>query len=337
MEYDVVLFVDSSLYGGIESHLVELAKLLHRKGVTCKVLFYQDHNNQLFYNKLESANIQFEFLQGSFSSLKSAFTQFSKHTVIHTHGYKAGICGRLLCYYLGLRCVSTYHAGEPGFGMVRLYNALDKLTARFSINFAVSKKIKNQLTCAEVLDNFVETTPLPANSEFNKNHELRIGFVGRFSYEKGPDRFIELANNLADKSNFKWHMFGVGPMSKTLKIPNHIKCHGVIQSEKIWNKIDVLCVTSRQEGLPMCILEAMNHGVIVVSTDVGAISRVITNNLSGWLLPCYNLTQFTKKLEDIAVIDNEGLHMIKQYAHSVVAQRFSGNEQWALLNKAYSG
>ena len=141
---DVVLFVDSSLYGGIESHLVELAKLLHRKGVTCKVLFYQDHNNQLFYNKLESANIQFEFLQGSFSSLKSAFTQFSKHTVIHTHGYKAGICGRLLCHYLGLRCVSTYHAGEPGFGMVRLYNALDKLTARFSINFAVSKKIKNQ-------------------------------------------------------------------------------------------------------------------------------------------------------------------------------------------------
>ncbi|MBQ4863529.1 glycosyltransferase family 4 protein [Pseudoalteromonas sp. MMG013] len=338
MKYDVVLFVDSSIFGGIESHLVELAKLLQRKGVICKVLFYQNHDNQLFYNKLESNNIQFEFLNGSISSLKSAFASFSNDTVVHTHGYKAGILGRLMCKYLKVRCISTYHAGETGQGMVRLYNILDKLTARLSINFAVSKRIKNQLKEAEVLDNFIETTPLAVTSStYHSANKLKVGFVGRFSYEKGPDRFIEVANHMVKQNMIEWHMFGDGDMQKTLDIPEHVVCHGVVPSEKIWKNIDVLCVTSRQEGLPMAILEAMNHGVMVISLDVGAVSNIITNNLSGWVMPAYDVDLLTRKIEEITKIAPENLIMMKQYAHSIVAQRFSGHAQWTLLHEAYSG
>ncbi|RJE77469.1 hypothetical protein BGP78_00240 [Pseudoalteromonas sp. MSK9-3] len=338
MEYDVVLFVDSSIYGGIESHLVELAKLLQRKSVTCKVLFYQDHGNQLFYNKLESSNIQFEFLEGTALSVISTFKTYSKHTVIHTHGYKAGIFGRLLCRYLRLRCVSTYHAGETGQGKVRLYNMLDKITACLSINFAVSNKIKNQLSQAEVLDNFVETTPLAeCNGTYHHRNKLKVGFVGRLSYEKGPDRFIDIAKSMADQERFEWHMFGGGMMDASLTMPENVVAHGVVPSEAIWEKIDVLCVTSRQEGLPMAILEAMNHGVMVISMDVGAISTVITHNLSGWIVPVYDAQQFSNKLKEIIRMDPESLTMMKQYAHSVVAQRFSGHEQWNMLHEAYSG
>jgi glycosyltransferase involved in cell wall biosynthesis len=337
MEYNVVLFVDSSIYGGIESHIVELAKLLKRKNVKCKVLFYKNHKNQLLYNKLESSNIQFEFLNGTISNLLSSFKTYSKNTVIHTHGYKAGILGRLSCRYYHLRCVSTYHAGETGHGKVRFYNMLDKFTAFLSVNFAVSNKIKNQLSQAEVLDNFIETTPLEIpHSPFDKNKKIKVGFVGRLSYEKGPDRFIEIAKNMLKHDKVEWHMFGGGNMEDSLKIPNNIIYHGVVPSENIWHNIDILCVTSRQEGLPMAILEAMNHGVIVVSVDVGAVSTVIIDNVSGWIVPVYDVKQFCKKLNEVIHLQPEKLTMIKQYAHSEVAQRFSGLEQWNMLHRAYS-
>ena len=49
MDYNVVLFVDSSMLGGIETHLVELSKLLTQNRISNYIMFYEDHKNQAFY------------------------------------------------------------------------------------------------------------------------------------------------------------------------------------------------------------------------------------------------------------------------------------------------
>ena len=46
---------------------------------------------------------------------------------------------------------------------------------------------------------------------------------------------------------------------------------------------DVFILLSDWEGLPLSILEAMRQGVIVIATDVGANSEVITNSVNGFL------------------------------------------------------
>ena len=61
--------------------------------------------------------------------------------------------------------------------------------------------------------------------------------------------------------------------------------HGHVQKmETAWNKIDILCMPSRKEGLPLAALEAMAHGIPVMAYSAGAMPKLIQNNLNGWLI-----------------------------------------------------
>jgi len=46
---------------------------------------------------------------------------------------------------------------------------------------------------------------------------------------------------------------------------------------------DVFLSTSRYEGFGMAILEAMAAGIPVVATDVGAVSELVEDGVTGWL------------------------------------------------------
>ena len=78
MDYNVVLFVDSSMLGGIETHLVELSKLLTQNRISNNIMFYEDHKNQAFYALLNKENIRYEFLKGNLSSLLKKLKTFLK-------------------------------------------------------------------------------------------------------------------------------------------------------------------------------------------------------------------------------------------------------------------
>jgi hypothetical protein len=47
--------------------------------------------------------------------------------------------------------------------------------------------------------------------------------------------------------------------------------------DDIWPDVDLLCITSTYEGLPLVLLEAMSRGIPVVSFDVGSIKSIILN------------------------------------------------------------
>ena len=61
---NLVLFLDSSLFGGIESHIVELVKLMKSQNVPVSVLFYQDHHNQQLYDLLTENQCAYQCLSG---------------------------------------------------------------------------------------------------------------------------------------------------------------------------------------------------------------------------------------------------------------------------------
>ena len=280
----IAILLDSSQLGGIETHVFHLARALQSTGLSPTIWFYKSYGQpHPMESQLHRNNISFDYLSGSFSSAWAALAE-KKPLLLHTHGYKAGIFGRLTATIKKIPVISTFHNGDHGEGIVRLYTWLDRITSRLSLNIAVSKEIANQLPSPPVcLNNFVK---LPGQQS---EHGNAIAFVGRLSHEKGPDLFLNLAKHLPDQS---FWLYGSGPMESNLKQQNvaNVRFMGQVSSmEPHWPDIGLLCISSRQEGLPMVALEAMSNGVPVAAFGLGALPELIEQNVNGWIAPQGNI------------------------------------------------
>ncbi|WP_072055033.1 glycosyltransferase family 4 protein [Aliivibrio fischeri] len=330
---EIWLLLDSRDFGGIESHVLQLAKGLKTFQRSVRVIFLCRYSTtHPLIALLNEANISYRFLEGSFSSLLT-YTRHHNPKVIHSHGYKAALYSRLLrisqcSSHQKIRFINTYHAGEISQGKLAIYDFVDRWSAPFShYNFAVSELIKKRIPSkTTVLNNFVNTQNL------TQSEGTQIAFVGRLSHEKAPDRFLELANQL---SKVQFHFYGSGPMEKDLQnnSPSNLHFHGHQNSmDAIWPHIGLLVICSRYEGLPMVALEAMGRGIPVISTPVGNMSTLICNNENGWVVNPDALPTAIKKWVNLPLIQ---VQTIQKNAQQTVQHTFSSQAVIPSLLSAY--
>ncbi|MFT4925755.1 MAG: glycosyltransferase involved in cell wall biosynthesis [Phenylobacterium sp.] len=316
----IVLTLDSAQLGGIETHVLTLATDLVKRGYELEVLFIKAYPGNCLYQALSDNGIDYSFA-GSVKGYWQALRQQRNNSILHTHGYKAGILGRVFSKLLGIRVISTYHSGDLGSGKLRFYSYLDQMTAGLAQCIAVSEPIKARLPATtEMIPNFVE---VKAHSEDESEDEaeqnrqdtlhttpstkpLQVAFVGRLSVEKGPDRFCQLAAMwFSDKSTddnraLEFVMYGDGPEREqlTTSFDPLVKFKGHVDMKEHWCDVDVLCISSRYEGLPYVALEAMARGIPVVSFDIGGIGDLICDPSLGWLAKPDDINSLKQALHD---------------------------------------
>lgn len=277
----ILLFLDSSGPGGIESHVATLVEALPARGHDAEVVFWRRYPGNAFEDRLVAAGLPVSTLDGRIDRLFRRLRNEGP-VLLHTHGYKAGILGRLAARLAGVPVVSTYHAGEAGRFPVNLYQHLDAWTSCLGERVAVSAAIARRLPFSgTVIPNFRAFPPLQAS----RPRRPQIGFVGRLSPEKAPDRFVAMAKLLGDVGSF--HVFGDGPMRTELmqSAGSAVTWHGMVTDPgAIWPALDLLVMPSRAEGLPMAALEALAAGIPVVATNVGDLATVIGDGAAGWLV-----------------------------------------------------
>ncbi len=112
--------------------------------------------------------------------------------------------------------------------------------------------------------------------------------------------------------SIEWHHFGGGELFDDMqqkikqKTTSQLHCclHGMVDNEKIlefyeYNHIDCLISVSTTEGVPVSMMEAISHGIPLLSTDVGGCKEIVTNE-TGLLLPQnYSQEEFNSKLSEI--------------------------------------
>ena len=91
---EIWLLLDSRGIGGIESHVAELAVGLLEAGDRPRVLFLADHGPHPLRQRLDREGVPWEALSGGLSGLL-ARCRTGRPRVLHTHGYKANILGRI--------------------------------------------------------------------------------------------------------------------------------------------------------------------------------------------------------------------------------------------------
>jgi glycosyltransferase involved in cell wall biosynthesis len=270
--------VDARSLGGIERHIGILTAALRQRGFAVNIVRYADYGDEPWLQQLAAQGVPIRSLAGTPTALLAALRE-DRPALLHTHGYKAGILGRISARILGIPCVSTFHAGERGPFPLWLYQSIDGWTSFLAQRIAVSASIAQDLPFgATVIANFIA-----ASSRRRDPPPRRVAFVGRLSHEKGPDLFCALAR--LGPSTLSYDCYGEGPMLPALatQYGDIVQFHGFMPSDQIWPQVGLLLMPSRAEGLPMAALEALAAGVPVAASAVGGLPELIRAGETGWL------------------------------------------------------
>ncbi len=133
------------------------------------------------------------------------------------------------------------------------------------------------------------TSFFPTNSE----KIWDIITITRLHKIKRIDIFINIIEKVHKIKKLKCAIIGDGPMEDSLKkmvkkknLQNVIKFVGKIPHNKLnkyYNQSKIFLLTSKNEGLPATIIEAMLTETCVISADVGSISTCIKHGVNGFL------------------------------------------------------
>lgn len=154
-------------------------------------------------------------------------------------------------------------------------------------------------------------------------------------FVKGPDIFCEVVRKLHE--NFDIHIFLTGPARGYVKkkleeyqIPyTHIFLQNYLDIVECYNVLDLYIVSSRAEGGPKALLEAMATGVPIVTTKVGMASYLIENEINGFMSDIDDIDQlFLNSIKILKNFDlrkkiiNNGFKTIKKYSWQNVAKQY---------------
>lgn len=277
--------------------------------------------------------------------------------IVHAHGYKADVYVYFALRGTAIPFISTCHNWLNGGLIVSLYGIVDRFVLRsYTKVVAVSNEVKAQLVKAGVarekiclirngidLRPFTNVSPsLRSGREGDK--VLTVGWIGRLSPEKGPDIFLRAAARvLVECPGARFIVAGDGPdltalhaLTDELKIEESVSFVGRREDmPAVYASLDIMVSSSRQEGLPMAILEGMASRLPLVATAVGDVPTVVRDGSTGILIDSENAELLAagiiRLLQDSALRDRMG-----RAARKLVEEEFSAEQMAAEYLKVYS-
>ncbi|MFM9136722.1 MAG: glycosyltransferase family 4 protein, partial [Actinomycetota bacterium] len=120
-----------------------------------------------------------------------------------------------------------------------------------------------------------------------KHGSLLVGFIGRLTAIKRPDRFVDVARSLSsDRADVDFVIVGDGPLGDEVRSSSsalsNIQCVGWRRDiAPVLAALDVLVMCSDNEGIPLTLIEAAQHGVATVTTDVGSVRDIVDHERTG--------------------------------------------------------
>lgn len=151
---------------------------------------------------------------------------------------------------------------------------------------------------------------LPKARMVENKPEYCIGFLGRISWEKGPDLFLEIFKHLKimlaiQGIGIRAQIAGDGALRQELEkqvaSDARVQFIGWINSPRQFlSSIDLLVVSSRTEGYPLAVGESLEEGTPVAGFNVGGIAEVIgPRGDQSWLVSKGDIEGLTAKLASV--------------------------------------
>jgi glycosyltransferase involved in cell wall biosynthesis len=142
-----------------------------------------------------------------------------------------------------------------------------------------------------------------------------VFFVGRLVPDKDPIFFLNNCVSLSKKINFKISIVGKGSCFKEIKSiskknNSNVKIYGYLENglKKLNQKIDVMCITSKFDGTPNVLGEAVAYKIPCIAPNgVGLSNLILLNGKGGYLYTPGSDDDFKKKLSSILLNYNDAI------------------------------
>ena len=239
--------------------------------------------------------------------------------ILHTHGYRVDLLHGSGARRRGIATVSTLHGSSRMGGLSHLFEWFqERALRRFDGVIAVSQPLMEELQERGVRQERLHLVP---NAWTPPSHPLSretaraelgvdggspvLGWIGRLIPIKGCDVFVDALSQIIDE-DWSAVIIGDGPELEGLRsrvrgsgIAHRVRFTGSVpEAARFLSAFDLFVLSSRSEGTPMVLLEAMGAGVPVVATRVGGVPHVLRDGVDGWLLPPEDPQELARSLEE---------------------------------------
>lgn len=301
--------------GGGETHVLDLVEELDKELYDIVVLSFTDGP---MISRLQEMGIKTHVIKTEkpFDFTKwqkvKKLLKAEKIDILHAHGTRAFSNTFWAAKKLGLPIIYTvhgwsFHADQPS--LIKTYRTLGEklLVGKSDITICVSENNLKEgqqlfdMPHGKVIKNGINL------QKFNKGNSFKdiraelgiakdvilVGYIARITVQKDPFTLIKAIATLPDALNMHFLMVGEGDLKEEalqlaaeLKVLPRITFVDFRQDvPDVLNAVDIYCLPSLWEGLPIGLLEAMAMGKAVVATAIDGTKEVIHHMENGLLIP----------------------------------------------------
>jgi glycosyltransferase involved in cell wall biosynthesis len=318
----VLQVVDSlAVGGGAERYVVDLVIELRRRGFDVEVACSVDGPLR---SDLERAGVTVHELTHRLAKRRfdpryarslRALVGERRFDLVHAHLYASIAAAALATARRPVPLVVTEHTEAPWRGP--LAQLVSRVAYRHAahvtgVSEAIRELVVGDFGIAPDKVTFVQNAVRPHDGSppgalpVDCRDAVLIGRVARLEPEKGMEVFIDAAARLADDwPEAQFLVIGDGPLRADLE--RHAAAVGVDErvhflgfrddARALIARLDVLAISSHNDGSPLAVLEAMMSGVPVVATECGGIPGQVRDGVDGLLVAPGDTDAFAGALE----------------------------------------
>ena len=183
--------------------------------------------------------------------------------------------------------------------------------------------------------------------ELGLTDEIAIGIIGRLVPIKDHNFFLSVIEQVVQKTKHKFKVFIVGDGSERETINIRVNKLNETYPELIkmcsWEKdiarfnagLDIICLTSKNEGTPVSLIEAQAANIPVISTDVGGVQDILKDGETGVIVPRGDLNLYVNALVEL-INNEEKRKMMSQNGWNYVQEKFHYNTLVQNMDRLYS-
>lgn len=351
-----VLMVCRSAQGGMKIHLEMLIKGLAASGYRVTVAAPQANlqaSPEVRLHLLDIPEVPYpKALRSSVRSLRNLLAG-EDFSIVHTHGYAAGIAGRLACIRARRQAlIHTVHNFFPQASPLLLTGG--KLAELWLAQYthkiiAVSEQLKNFLVQMGIrpdklvtIYNGIDAAKFPGQDKLQARHLLNlpekervVGTVARLIPAKGVDLFLQALALVNKTSPLTGVIIGDGPQKRALM---ELSVELGLQDKVIFtghredvpqllSALDIFILPSRREGFGLTLLESQWLGIPVVAADTGGIREIVEHGENGLLFSAGS-AELARQVQGLFADENTRLKLAQKGALSV-RHRFTAEKMIA--------